>query len=37
MLPTYPENAKNQLVIDVDWYAKFEAKASAAYQDMLTE
>jgi putative spermidine/putrescine transport system substrate-binding protein len=36
-LPSYPANAAKQLVIDLDWYIKFEAKASAAYQNMLTE
>ena len=37
MLPSHPENAKLQLVANLDWYAEFEQKASAAYQDMLTE
>ncbi|HMK78570.1 MAG TPA: polyamine ABC transporter substrate-binding protein [Xanthobacteraceae bacterium] len=36
-LPSYPDNAAKQLVIDLDWYIKFEEKASAAYQNMLTE
>ena len=36
-LPSYPENAAKQLVIDLDWYIKFEQQASAAYQNMLTE
>lgn len=36
-LPSYPDNAAKQLPIDLDWYIKFEAKASAAYQNMLTE
>jgi len=36
-LPSYPENAAKQLPIDLDWYIKFEEKASAAYQNMLTE
>ena len=26
-----------QLTINLDWYIKFEEKASAAYQNMLTE
>lgn len=36
-LPSYPANAAKQLPIDLDWYIKFEQKASAAYQNMLTE
>lgn len=36
-LPSYPENAKKQLTINLDWYIKFEEQASAAYQNMLTE
>ena len=36
-LPSHPDNAKKQLTIDLDWYKKFEEKASAAYQNMLTE
>ncbi len=36
-LPSHPENAAKQLTIDLDWYIKFEAQASAAYQNMLTE
>jgi putative spermidine/putrescine transport system substrate-binding protein len=36
-LPSYPENAAKQLTIDLDWYIKHEAEASAAYQNMLTE
>jgi putative spermidine/putrescine transport system substrate-binding protein len=36
-LPSYPENAAKQLTVDLDWYIKFEEKASAAYQNMLTE
>ena len=37
MLPSHPDNAAMQLPVDIEWYAKFETKASAAYQDMLTE
>ena len=37
MLPSYPDNAKKQLVLNNDWYAKWEKVASAMYQDMLTE
>jgi putative spermidine/putrescine transport system substrate-binding protein len=36
-LPSYPANAAKQLTVDLDWYIKFEEKASAAYQNMLTE
>jgi putative spermidine/putrescine transport system substrate-binding protein len=36
-LPSYPANAAKQLTIDLDWYIKHEAEASAAYQNMLTE
>jgi putative spermidine/putrescine transport system substrate-binding protein len=36
-LPSYPDNAAKQLTIDLDWYIKYEDKASAAYQNMLTE
>lgn len=37
LLPSYPANAAKQLTLDVDWYMKFEAPATAAYQNMLTE
>ena len=36
-LPSYPDNAAKQLTVNLDWYIKFEEKASAAYQNMLTE
>jgi putative spermidine/putrescine transport system substrate-binding protein len=36
-LPSYPANAAKQLTLDVNWYMKFEASATAAYQNMLTE
>ncbi len=36
-LPSSPENAKDALVIDTGWWAENEQRASAAYQDMLTE
>ena len=36
-LPSHPENAKKQLVIDTQWYAEWEKKASEMYQAMLTE
>jgi putative spermidine/putrescine transport system substrate-binding protein len=36
-LPSHPDNAAKQLTINLDWYIKFEEKASAAYQNMLTE
>lgn len=37
LLPSSPANAAKQLTLDVDWYMKFEAPATAAYQNMLTE
>ncbi len=37
MMPSHPDNARLQLPVDLDWYAKFEQKAAAMYQDMLTE
>ncbi|WP_282605242.1 ABC transporter substrate-binding protein [Pelagibius sp. Alg239-R121] len=36
-LPSHPDNASLQLPVDIDWYAKFEQKASAMYQDLVTE
>ena len=36
-LPSHPDNVKDQLTIDLDWYIKNEEKAAAAYQNMLTE
>ena len=36
-LPSYPANAALQLPIDIGWYTRFEAQASQAYQNMLTE
>ena len=36
-LPSHPDNAAKQLPIDLDWYIKNEARASALYQNMLTE
>jgi len=36
-LPSHPDNAAKQLPIDLDWYIKHEADASAKYQNMLTE
>jgi len=36
-LPSYPDNAAKQLPINLDWYIKYEEKASQAYQNMLTE
>jgi putative spermidine/putrescine transport system substrate-binding protein len=36
-LPSYPENAANQLTVNLDWYIKFEAQAAAAYENMLSE
>ncbi|MBO6562529.1 MAG: ABC transporter substrate-binding protein [Nisaea sp.] len=36
-MPSHPENAKLQLPISLAWYAKWEQKAAAMYQEMLTE
>ncbi len=36
-LPSFPANAAKQLPINLDWYAKYETQAAAAYQNMLTE
>ncbi len=36
-LPSHPDNAALQLPVDIEWYAKFEQKASAMYQDLVTE
>lgn len=36
-MPSHPDNAKLQLPINLDWYAEYEQKAAAMYQDMLTE
>ena len=36
-LPSHPDNAAKQLPVDLNWYIQFEAKAAAAYQNMLTE
>lgn len=36
LLPSSPANGKLQLPIDTEWYIKYEAKASEAYQNMLT-
>ncbi len=36
-MPSHPDNAKLQLPVDLNWYAKFEQMAAAMYQDMLTE
>ena len=35
--PSFPENAAKQLIIDLNWYTKNEARASELYQNMLTE
>lgn len=37
LLPSHPDNAARQLPINTGWYIEFEERASAAYQDMLTE
>ena len=36
-LPSHPDNAAKQLPINLDWYIKSRRRASAAYQNMLTE
>ena len=36
-LTSSPENTAKQLPINLDWYIKNEEKASALYQNMLTE
>lgn len=36
-LPSYPANAEQQLVLNNDWYAKWEKVASEMYQEMITE
>lgn len=36
-LPSHPDNAKNQMVVNNEWYGKWEQIASAMYQDMITE
>ncbi|BBK41999.1 ABC transporter substrate-binding protein [Allostella vacuolata] len=36
-LPSHPDNAARQLPVDLAWYIQNEAKAAAAYQNMLTE
>lgn len=36
-LPSHPDNAARQLTVNLEWYIKFEERASAAYQNMLTE
>jgi putative spermidine/putrescine transport system substrate-binding protein len=36
-LPSSPANAAKQTSLDISWYDKFEAKASAMYQDMMLQ
>jgi putative spermidine/putrescine transport system substrate-binding protein len=36
-LPSHPDNAVKQLPINLEWYIKNEERASALYQNMLTE
>ncbi len=39
-LPSHPENAALQRTVDAEalvWYENFDKKASAMFQDMLTE
>lgn len=37
MMPSHPDNARLQLPVALGWYADWEQKAAAMYQDMLTE
>jgi putative spermidine/putrescine transport system substrate-binding protein len=37
LLPSHPDNQAKQLPIDQSWYIKNGARASALFQDMLTE
>ena len=37
LLPSHPDNVAKQLPVNLAWYIKSEADASAAYQNMLTE
>ena len=37
LLPSHPDNAAKQLPVALNWYIQFEAKAAAAYHNMLTE
>jgi len=36
-LPSFPDNAAKQLVLNNDWYAKWEEFASEKYQEMVAE
>ena len=36
-LPSHPNNAKLQLVVDAEWWRLNEQRATEAYEDMLTE
>lgn len=36
-LPSFPDNAKLQLPIDIDWYSKYEQVAAEKYQELVTE
>jgi len=36
-LPSHPDNAAKQTLLDVNWYIKNEARAAELYQNMLTE
>ena len=37
LLPSAPDNAANQLLIQTEWYEKWETIAEEMYQEMLTE
>ncbi|WP_425406675.1 ABC transporter substrate-binding protein [Hwanghaeella sp.] len=36
-LPSHPDNAKLQVPVSIEWYAKWETIAAEMYQEMLTE
>ena len=36
-LPSHPDNARLQLQMSTEWYAKNAQKATALFQDMMTE
>ena len=36
-MPSHPDNAKFQLTLSTDWYAKWRTRASEMYTEMMTE
>ena len=36
-MPSHPDNAKHQLTIKTEWYAKWRTRASEMYTEMMTE